>query len=208
VRVRHQLIDDFLRDLADRVPAPGGGAVAALQLAQAAALLGMVTRFSDGPGYADHADVIERVRTESDAVREEALQTAEDDVAAYTAVGEAYRMPGGAGEQDATRSAAIAEALAGAVEPPVAVIAAAARLVVLAEQLLPVGNPQVVADLAAAVEAVRAAAAISRVNIEANLRGVADADERVRLTAVAAGAGTIADRAGAVTATVRDTLTP
>jgi len=79
---------------------------------------------------------------------------------------------------------------------------------VLAEQLLPVGNPQVVADLAAAVEAVRAAAAISRVNIEANLRGVADADERVRLTAVAAGAGTIADRAGAVTATVRDRLTP
>jgi len=62
--------------------------VAALHLAHAVALLGMVTRFSDGPVYADHSDVIEPVRTESDAVREEALQIAEDVVAAYAAVGE------------------------------------------------------------------------------------------------------------------------
>ena len=41
-------IGDFLARLADRVPAPGGGATAALHAAQGAALLGMVARYSSG----------------------------------------------------------------------------------------------------------------------------------------------------------------
>jgi formiminotetrahydrofolate cyclodeaminase len=47
--VREQTIEAFLTDLAARIPAPGGGATAALHAAQAAALLGMVARYSDGP---------------------------------------------------------------------------------------------------------------------------------------------------------------
>jgi methenyltetrahydrofolate cyclohydrolase len=93
-----------------------------------------------------------------------------------------------------------------AAEPPVAVMATAARLVVLAEQLLPASHPRVVADVATAAEAIRAAAATCRVSIEANLHRVADEGERERLTAVAAGAETIATRAEAVTAAVRGML--
>lgn len=204
--MREQPIEEFLGSLADRVPAPGGGAVAALHAAQAAALLGMVARYSDGPAYAEHAAVIERVRTDADAVRAEALQIAEDDVAAFSAVGEAYRMPRGTEPEQTARSAAIAAALAGAVEPPIAVIAAAARLVLMAEQLAPVGNPNVITDVAAAAEATRAAALTSRVNIEVNLSGVTDDGGRERLTALAAGAETIAARAEAVTAAVREKI--
>ena len=53
--MRDQTIEAFLGELAARVPAPGGGATAALHAAQAAALLAMVARYSDGPRYdADH----------------------------------------------------------------------------------------------------------------------------------------------------------
>jgi methenyltetrahydrofolate cyclohydrolase len=93
-----------------------------------------------------------------------------------------------------------------AAEPPVAIMATAARLVVLAEQLLPASHPLVVADVATAAEAVRAAAATCRVSIEVNLHRVVDEGERERLTAVAAGAETIATRAEAVTAAVRGML--
>ena len=46
--MRNETVDSFLRGLAARVPAPGGGATAALHAAQAAALMAMVARYSDG----------------------------------------------------------------------------------------------------------------------------------------------------------------
>lgn len=161
-------IAEFLDRLADRVAAPGGGATAALHAAQAAALLAMVARYSDGPKYARDASLIVRVRDEADTVRAEALALAEADAAAFGAVVEAYQLPKRTGTERAARSAAVEAALARASEPQAAVIAAAARLVDLAEQLLPVGNPNLVADLAAAAEAARAAATTARLNVEVN----------------------------------------
>ena len=46
--IRDQTIGEFLDQLAERVPAPGGGAAAALLAAQGAALLGMVARYTTG----------------------------------------------------------------------------------------------------------------------------------------------------------------
>ena len=93
--MRNDTIDGFLHALADRVPAPGGGASAALHAAQAAALVAMVARYSDGPRFAEHAELVHKVRDTADQLRDEALALAEDDVAAFTAVTEAYRLPKG-----------------------------------------------------------------------------------------------------------------
>ena len=49
--MRDETIGSFLTRLAARSAAPGGGATGALHAAQAAALLAMVARFSDGPRY-------------------------------------------------------------------------------------------------------------------------------------------------------------
>ena len=46
--VSDEKIGDFLDRLGDRVPVPGGGAAAALQAAQGAALLAMVARYTTG----------------------------------------------------------------------------------------------------------------------------------------------------------------
>ncbi|MFE7120451.1 cyclodeaminase/cyclohydrolase family protein, partial [Streptomyces sp. NPDC057654] len=142
--MRDETIIGFLERLAGRVPAPGGGAVAALHAGQGAALLGMVARYSTGEKYAAHADVIGRITAESDALRETALRLAEEDAAAFTAVTEAYKLPKGDDDAKAARSAAIAEALVGAGRAPAAVIGVAASVVAFAEELLPVGNRNVV----------------------------------------------------------------
>ena len=89
--MRDEKISDFLARLADRVPAPGGGTAAALHAAQAAALLGMVARYSTGGKYAEHQLTIERIITETDELRSTALQLAEGDAAAFTAVTDAYK---------------------------------------------------------------------------------------------------------------------
>jgi formiminotetrahydrofolate cyclodeaminase len=86
------------------------------------------------------------------------------------------------------------------------VVVLAARLVDLAEQLLPIGNPNVVTDVAAAAEAARAAATTARVNVEVNLGGLKDEALRAELTAVADRVDALAARAEAVTAAVRERI--
>jgi methenyltetrahydrofolate cyclohydrolase len=201
--MRDEKISDFLDRLADRVPAPGGGASAALHAAQAAALLGMVARYSTGERYAAHERDIEAIIAETDTLRAVALRLAEDDAAAFTAVTDAYKLAKDTDEAKAARSAAIAEALAGAARPPAGVIAAALAVVGLAERLLPIGNRNVITDVAAAAEAARAAATTARVNIEINLGGIKDEAVRAELTAEAAKVDDIAARAEQVTAAIR-----
>ncbi|MBP2707212.1 cyclodeaminase/cyclohydrolase family protein [Microbispora sp. RL4-1S] len=205
--MRDETISSFLTRLADRVPAPGGGASAALHAAQAAALLGMVARYTTGQKYAAHTALVDRVVAETDDLRDTAVGLAEEDAAAFTAVTEAYTLPRDTDEDRAARSAAIARALSGAAGPPAAVIDVAARAVALAGELLPVANRNVITDVAAAVEAARAAATTARVNIEVNLAGVRDDATRSRLTEQAGQADGIAARADRITAAVREEIT-
>jgi formiminotetrahydrofolate cyclodeaminase len=204
--MRTDTIDSFLAQLAARVPAPGGGATAALHAAQAAALVAMVARYSDSPRYADHAEQIAAVTATADRLRENALGLAEEDAAAFTAVTEAYALPKGTPDETAARSAAIAKALIGAASVPAIVVAVAAEVLNLAEQLLPIGNRNVISDVAAAAEAARAAATTARVNVEINLGGIKDPTAWGELAAVVDTVDEVVLRADKVTATVRDGL--
>src|SRR5215470_8544798 len=136
--MRDDTIADFLDQLAARLPAPGGGATAALHAAQAAALLAMVARYSDGATY--DAELMNRIVTEADALREDALALADADAAAFGAVAQAYRLPRATEQEKAARSASISAALADAARPPADVVRTALLLVSLAEDLWPAGN--------------------------------------------------------------------
>ena len=205
--MRNETVDEFLTALAARVPAPGGGATAALHAAQAAALVAMVARYSDGPRYAEHAEEITHVRDAADALRENALGLAERDAAAFTAVTDAYRLPKASADEAEQRSRAIAAAVLGASRPPAAVVTTAGSVLDLAERLLPLGSRNVISDVAGAAEAVRAAATTARVNIEINLGGVTDADARDELRAACRLVDELAERADKLTAAVRAELT-
>ena len=114
--MRDETLSAFLGQLAARAPAPGGGATAALHAAQSAALVAMVARYSNGARY--DAELMARILTETDMLRDKAVTLAEEDAAAFGAVSAAYRLPKETTEQQEARSAAIAEALIGAARPP------------------------------------------------------------------------------------------
>jgi methenyltetrahydrofolate cyclohydrolase len=200
---RDETIGSFLERLAARKAAPGGGAVAALSGAQAAALIAMVARYTTGPKYAAAAETVERVIREADQLRGECTDLMAADAAAYGSVVAAYALPKDTAEQEAVRSAAIAAALVMATEPPAAVIAAGARLLDLAEALRPISNRTVLGDLVAAAEAIRSATGSSRILVEANLAGITDLASRERYGEVAARVDTLLARADAVTSAVR-----
>jgi methenyltetrahydrofolate cyclohydrolase len=199
--MRDDTIAAFLDQLAARVSAPGGGATAALHAAQAAALLAMVARYSNGPRY--DAGLMNRIVTEADALREDALALADADAKAFSAVAEAYRLPRTTERETSARSAAISSALAGAARPPADVVRTALLLVSLAEDLLPAGNRSVITDVAAAAEAARAAAVTARLIVEVNLKGITDPVLAEEFGAAAAVADPVVERADAIVAAVR-----
>ena len=204
--MRDETIGDFLGRLADRVPAPGGGASAALQAAQGAALLAKVARFSTGEEFAGNRETIERIITEADELRAIALRLGEADAEAFAAVANAYRMPKGTEAERDERSDAIAKALANATWPPAKLIGVAGMVIDLASALVTVGNRNVLSDVAGAAEAARAAAATARVNVEINLAGIADEQTSLEMIADADKTDDIIARAEQVTATVRQQI--
>jgi methenyltetrahydrofolate cyclohydrolase len=202
--MRDETITAFLDQLAARVPAPGGGATAALHAAQSAALLAMVARYSNGAKY--DAELMNHVVTEADGIRYDALTLAEADAAAFGAVADSYKLPKDTPEQQEARSAAIAVATAGAAQPPADVVRLALLLVSLAEELLPTGNRNVITDVAAAAEAARAAAVTAQVNIEVNLRGLKDPAVTAELAGMSQVTDEVAVRAAQIVATVREEI--
>ncbi|MFE3258525.1 cyclodeaminase/cyclohydrolase family protein [Nocardia sp. NPDC059091] len=159
----------YLGELAAKVPAPGGGAVAALHAAQGAALVAMVARYTTRAKDADNRPVIDRIITAADVARERSLALADADAAAFTAVGAAYKLPKESEAEQAARGEAITAALLQAARVPAAVVAEADEIVSLATELLPIGNPNVVTDIGAAADCARSAAASSQLNIAINV---------------------------------------
>ena len=88
-----------------------------MHAAQAAALIGMVARFTTGKRYVAYEQEVPRSaspRTTANA----ALQLADADESAFQQVIAAYRLPKGSEEEATSRSQAIQAALVAAAAPP------------------------------------------------------------------------------------------
>lgn len=206
VTIGDQAVEAWLADLARHSPAPGGGAAAALCAATAAGLIGMVTAYTTGPRWADREARMRQLNDEAARLRAEALALADDDAAAFAAVGAAYRLPKQTEGQQAARRAGIQQALIGAAGPPARTGLLAAALTEMARELVDSSNPNVLSDVAAASSAARAALESAIVNIEINLRQIQDEAEATRLRSVVGDLEQAIDAAGRIVGAVREKL--
>ena len=155
-------LGEFLDRVASGGPAPGGGSVAAVAVALAAALSGMSARLSadqlaDAPELADRAD----------ASRRRVAPLARADAASYGRVLDAYHLPR---EPDPeTRTERIRDALSGAADVPLAIAEVGNEVAGIAARLVEEGNPNLEGDAMTAVllaeVGVRAAAALAEINL-------------------------------------------
>jgi formiminotetrahydrofolate cyclodeaminase len=76
----------------------------------------------------------------------------------------------------------------------------------LAGMLAEIGNPNVLSDVGAAVEAARAAAATARMNVEINLAGITDEQASLEMIAETDKAEDIITRAEKIAAAVREQI--
>jgi methenyltetrahydrofolate cyclohydrolase len=176
--VRSETVEHFLESLASPSPGPGGRVGAALHAAHGAALVAKAARDAEPAVPAEHADALARTRDDADELRATALRLVVLD-------GAASPGPGGSSVQ---------------------VIDLADRLLGLVEALRPLAPRTAAVDLAAAAEAVRAAAGTARVDVEVDLAGVADPAERERLLTTIEPVDDLVLRAAKITAFVRERI--
>lgn len=155
----------FVGAVAAATATPGGGAVAALAGSLSAALAEMVSRLTLGKkSYAEVETTMNAVAAGAADLRQRLLTAIDEDVSAFDAVMEAYRLP----KDDPERPAAIQTAMIQAADVPLNVARLAVEAMQLAEQVARQGNKNAASDAAVAaligLAAVEGAALNVRVN--------------------------------------------
>lgn len=174
-------MDELLESVASEVPSPGGGSVAALAAAMAAALVSMVARASR-----DAWPEAAGVAAQAGALRRRLAELAEIDAEAYEEALVALQLPRAL--EPEVRNATIGLTLGRAADVPLAIAEAAADVAELGALTAEEADPNLRGDAVAAAvigeSAARAAANLVRVNLTTT-----EGDERVVL------AGTLAQTA-------------
>ncbi|TPW09899.1 MAG: glutamate formiminotransferase / formiminotetrahydrofolate cyclodeaminase, partial [bacterium] len=164
-------IEGFLADVSSERPTPGGGSVAALAGALAAALGVMVTGLTIGrKKYAEVSDAMAAARQRLQVAEMDLSRFVEEDSRAFEAVMAARKLPAGTGREMETRARALAQAEGEAIRVPFET--ARRALAVLSELLFVAekGNTNAVTDAGVASLLARAAVQGAAWNVRINLQ--------------------------------------
>ena len=200
---------EFADELSSDSPAPGGGSVAALCAAQAAALVAMVANLTVGKkGYESAQDRVKAIAELGQDLKDFFLAAIDDDTSAFNAVMEAFRLPKGP-----ERELAVAEATREATRVPLSVLEHVPAVLDLAGEVGRIGNANSLSDAGVAVLAGLSGAEGAYYNVLINLAALAGLDQtgepafapatRQRATAALAACETTA---AAVRSTIRARL--
>lgn len=157
--IQKQTIDEFLCDLGDSKPTPGGGAVAAVTGAMASALVAMVARLTKKDPEVMKLALI------ADDYKGRFLALADDDVVAFDLVMTAYRTH----EENQVQAA-----LKKATEVPLATYLLAKKVESLATEMVTKGNKNAISDAKSAVYLSQASQKSALENVEINLANITD----------------------------------
>jgi methenyltetrahydrofolate cyclohydrolase len=172
---RDTSVGAFLDALASGAPTPGGGGAAALSGAMGAALVSMVCNLTIGKQrYADVEAQMHELLDRAESLRAELQQLAEDDVAVFSRLSAAYKLPRVTEADVAIRRDAIQESLKRATEVPLRTARAAAAVLPLCSPVAEHGNQAAVSDIGVAALLAHAAVRSALLNVEINLRTLED----------------------------------
>lgn len=183
-------LGDYLKALSARAATPGGGAVAALNAAEAVALMMMVAEYSGAAFKPRLAELGER--------RDALVKAAEEDMAAFKHVMKHWNASN-AGKKSA--------ALIRAANAPRQVVELCDPLAALLEQLHLEGNQNLASDVAIAADLLRTALFACDLNMLINLSQLDEKSAREFAPALAASGDAQAGLAK-IAAQVRQALTP
>lgn len=192
----------FIDSVASKSPTPGGGSVAALAGALAAALAAMVGRLTAGKRrYAAVQEEVSALIIEAERLRARLTARMDEDSAAFDEVMNAYRLPKETAEEQAAREAAIQTAIIYAAEVPLATARDTLAAMELALVVVQKGNVNAVTDAASSAWMGMAGIQSAALNVRINATSIED---KVKKDAWLAELNAILTRAESILAQVQE----
>lgn len=171
-------LSNFLASVASSDPAPGGGSVAAIAGALAAALARMVAGLTLGrPRYATAADEMRLVRDHAGKLIEQLESLAKRDAEAYSLFVDAQRLPQDSPDSAAHRDKAMHDSLLAATRIPLEICRATEEVVQLCEIVAEHGNRNAITDSGVAAALASSACKGASYNVRINARSLQDQSE-------------------------------
>ncbi|MCB2358630.1 cyclodeaminase/cyclohydrolase family protein [Clostridium estertheticum] len=175
------LVDKSVREFIDQTsqncPVPGGGSIAALSGASAAALVSMVASLTIGKkGYEDSEVTMKEVYEQANKYKEKFIEYIDADSESFHGVMDAFKLPKNNDEEKATRKEIIQNALKHASETPYKIAENAYRLMEYSEIAVEHGNKNAVTDAAVSVMMARSAVLSALYNVKINLASINDSE--------------------------------
>lgn len=159
----------YLDEVASGAPTPGGGSVAGIVGALAAALGEMVVHLSEGRGADPEAEqALQTAGRNLSDLRAALAAAAEADERAYAGYRAAASLPRSCAPEKLARKAAMQAALTDATEVPLAIARAAAETAEILEEVARLGNPHLRSDAALGALLAEAALRGALLNIRGN----------------------------------------
>ncbi|MCB9833389.1 MAG: cyclodeaminase/cyclohydrolase family protein [Planctomycetes bacterium] len=174
-------LDPFLDALKSDAPTPGGGAVAGLLGALAAALAHMVASLTVGKKKYEGVEARFRSAMPAmDAAIARCRELVEEDVRVFQDYMAALKLPKASDEEKAARRDAIRAAAREAARVPMETLDAAGEILPLARLAADEGNAHAISDAGISAILIAAAARAAALNVRINLPALAD-DEAAAL---------------------------
>ena len=165
--------ENFLDQVAEGTPSPGGGSAAAYTGALAAALVVMVARLTVGKSkYAQAEAECWQIIEAGEALRTKLTQAVDLDAAAFEGILMARKLPKETETQKQERSQVIKEATLQAARVPLETAQQALEVLKLAVRMAAIGNLSAISDAAAGANLALAALKSAALNVRINLQGL------------------------------------
>ncbi len=164
--MEERTVGQLLEMVAAKTPAPGGGTVAALTTALAAALGQMVAHFSAGRSdTAEHKELHQEALRTFEQLRKASIDLADADAEAFSRLSELWKLK----RDDERRRAGWPDAVAAAIEAPRRVMGTSLGTLHLLDRLVGTTNTKLRSDLAIAAVLAEAACRAAAYNVRVNL---------------------------------------
>lgn len=175
----------FLYQLAAKAAVPGGGSVAALVGALAAALESMVANYTVGKLATPEQEAqVQELLARCESLRGQLADLVQADMDAYQQVAAARRLPRETPQQQEQRAAAVQAALKEACGVPLRTAQACHQVLAASGRLLEQGNPRLASDTGIAALLAEAGFLAAWLNVEVNLAAIQEAGFKTQVRRV------------------------
>jgi formiminotetrahydrofolate cyclodeaminase len=177
MKLAEMKINEFLKLLASKEAAPGGGTVSALLGASGTALCSMIANLTVGrEKFKDKEPLMEDILNRSQKIQDALESLIDEDTDAFNEVSKAFKLPKDTNEQKAARKDAVQQALKHATLVPFKTMEYSVAALKLFDSAAGNTNPTAASDNGVGILCLKSALHGAWMNVRINLNSISDQD--------------------------------